>query len=316
MKTVLVTGAAGYIGNKLLQRMVLKDIQCIGVTRNRKNIDISDKIDIIECDISNDNLAKYVNQEIDYIVHCAAPTASKYMVTHPTEVIDVIINGTKNTLELARKVKVKGYIFLSSMEVYGQIDCATDKRISEEQLGYINVSNVRNCYPIAKIMAENMCISYFKEYDVPIKIARLAQTFGSGVKLSDNRVFSEFAKAVINNNDIVLHTTGESVGNYCDIDEVVDAIFFLFDNGKNGEIYNIVNEENTMTIREMAEMVAKEIAKNQIKVVFKIPKESNLGYAPDTGLRLSGEKMKNIGWTAHTSLKQMYMKMINSMRND
>lgn len=201
------------------------------------------------------------------------------------------------------------------MEVYGQISCPEGKRVAENEMGYIDVSNVRSCYPIAKIMAENLCHSYFAEYGVPVKIARLAQTFGRGVRPDDNRVFAQFANAVRTGSDIVLHTAGNSMGNYCDIDEAADAILFLLENGANSEVYNVVNEKNTIRIREMAELVAKRIAGGSIKVSYDIPESGSFGYAPDTGLRLSGEKLRRLGWEAKCSLEDMYRKMLRDFES-
>lgn len=145
-------------------------------------------------------------------------------------------------------------------------------------------------------MAESLCFSYFKEYGVPVKIARLAQTFGKGVQKNDTRVFAQFAGAVREKKDIVLHTAGDSVGNYCEIEDAVEAIFLLLEKGENGEAYNVANEANTMQIREMAELVADKIAHGEIHVVYDIP-ESNLhGYAATTGLRLSSQKLRQMGW--------------------
>ena len=181
-------------------------------------------------------------------------------------------------------------------------------------MGYIDVTDIRSCYPIAKITAENLCHSYYMEYGVPVKIARLAQTFGRGIKPNDNRIFVQFANAVRTGSDIVLHTTGKSMGNYCDIDETVEAILFLLQKGINSEVYNVVNEENTMQISEMAELVAEKVADGNIKVSYDIPEGNPFGYAPDTGLKLSGEKLRRLGWEAKCSLEDMYWKMLQDFK--
>lgn len=117
-------------------------------------------------------------------------------------------------------------------------------------------------------MAENICYSYFREYGVPVKIARLAQTFGRGVRDSDKRVFAQFARAVRANRDIVLHTAGQSMGNYCGINDTVTGILTILMQGQDGEAYNVVNEENTMTILQMAGVVADGIDGGPIGIRF------------------------------------------------
>ena len=115
-----------------------------------------------------------------------------------------------------------------------------------------------------------------------------------------------FAKSVVANDDIVLHTQGTSMGNYCAIEDAIEAIKLLLLKGADGEVYNVVNEVNTMTIREMAELVADKIAKEKIKVRIEEKDLSVTGYAPNTGLRLSSEKLRNLGWTPTKDLVQMY----------
>ena len=176
----------------------------------------------------------------------------------------------------------------------------------ESELGEVNSFNVRSCYPLGKRMAENICYCYFKEYGVPVKIARLAQTFGHGILPEDNRVFAQFAKSVREGKDIVLHTLGNSMGNYCSIDDAVEGILTILIKGENGEAYNVVNENNSMTIRQMAELVAEKIAGGKIQVIFDIPEGNPYGYASDTGIRLSGKKLEGLGWIAKDDLIEMY----------
>ena len=202
---------------------------------------------------------------------------------------------------------------LSSMEVYGVIDCSDGHRVSEEELGEIDLYKVRSCYPLGKRMAENICCSYFREYGVPVKTARLAQTFGEGVLPSDNRVFVQFAKAIRQGTDIVLHTAGNSMGNYCSIHDAVRGILTILRKGSSGQAYNVVNEENTMTILQMAELVARDVAGGRIGISFDIPEEDIYGYAASTGLRLSGRKLRALGWEPKEGLVQMYQDLLRGM---
>lgn len=255
------------------------------------------------------------NKKVDYIIHCASATRSIDMVNHPVEVTGSIINATQNVLELARLYEIKSMVYLSSMEIYGDIDCSDGHRVTEEEAaaGRIEPLNVRSCYPLGKRMAENICFSYFKEYGVPVKIARLAQTFGRGILPSDNRIFAQIARTVKEGSDIILHTEGCSMGNYCAIDDALTGILKILECGKDGEAYNVVNEENTMSIRQMAELAASQVAKGRIGVQYDIPPENRYGYAPDTGLWLSGEKLANLGWRPEKTLADMYQEMLDDM---
>lgn len=312
MSRYLITGAAGYIGSMLLKRILEEKQDVDVIIRDADGFPYREckNVKIIPADITDEKAISGITGEYDYIVHCAAPTRSAYMVSHPVEVIESIVNGTEYVLNLARRCSIKSMVYLSSMEIYGQINSPGERRITESEMGYIDVMNVRSCYPIAKLMAENLCHSYHKEYGVPVKIARLAQTFGRGVRPEDNRVFAQFANAVRSGSDIVLHTSGNSMGNYCDIDDTVEAILFILMHGEGSEAYNVVNEENTMSIRDMAQLVAAKIADGNIKVIYDIQENNQFGYPADTGLKLSGEKLRILGWEAKRGIVEMYRRML------
>ena len=316
-KTYLIAGAAGYIGRMLIHNLrgSDKDAHIFALVRDagKAAAVLPLDVEILVGDVTDKAAMGAIRGEFDYLIHAAAVTQSREMISCPVETADGIVLGTRNVLELARRLTVKSMVYLSSMEVYGKIDCSDGHRVGEGELGDIEISNLRSCYPLGKRMAEYYCFAFAKEYGVPVKIARLAQTFGRGVSAGDNRVFAQFAQAAKDGKDIVLHTEGRSMGNYCAIDDVIDAILLLLEKGENGEAYNIVNEEITMTIREMAELVASEISGEKSRVIIEASEANVHGYAPDTGLRLSAEKMMLLGWRPTKNLKQMYMDMMASL---
>ena len=315
MSVYLITGATGYIGSMLARHILCSEegAEIVALVRDPEKAEAllgKNRVKLLKADLCDRALLNRVDVQCDYVFHCASVTKSAEMIAHPVEVTESIVNATQNVLELARRCSAKSIVYFSSMEVYGNIDCLDGHRVQEDEVGEIGLLNARSCYPLGKRMAENICYSYFKEYGVPVKIARLAQTFGAGILPTDNRVFAQFAKAVRNGTDIVLHTRGESIGNYCSIRDVIAGVFTILGSGVNGEAYNVVNERNTMQIRQMAELVAKKIAKGKIGVVYDIPESNAYGYAADTGLRMSGEKLKKLGWKPKDDLIKMYLEML------
>lgn len=270
MDTYLITGATGYIGSMMAEKLVNEGHQVVLLVRNPEKLKASlrQKADIVVGDVCDTAVWNTIGSNVDYVIHCAAPTASAYMASHPVETAGTIIEGTRKALEFVRRCEGCRLLFLSSMEIYGSIESANDRRVTEDELGYIDLSLPRSAYPMAKRMAEHMCFAYYEEYGVQSVIARLAQTFGRGVLASDHRVFAQFADSVRTGKDIILHTEGKSVGNYCDIDDVLVALEVLLKKGESGQAYNVVNEKNTMTIKEMAELVADKIANHNISIVF------------------------------------------------
>lgn len=323
----LVTGITGFLGGMAARKIMCSEdfkkgtVKIAGITRDvckaRKLFQNTENSDFLmfESDIRNKgSLLSAIDMPIDYIIHCASVTQSAEMVRHPVETADSIVLGTCNMLELARKKQIKDMVYLSSMEVYGLVNDIGRMRM-EGELGDVDLFSSRSCYPLGKRIAEHYCYLYQQEYGIPVKIARLAQTFGKSIRLDDNRVYMQFARAAYEGRDIVLKTKGDSMGNYCASDDAVDAIFTILYHGKAGEAYNVVNEANTMCIRDMAELVAGHIAGGQIDVRMELEDSGTTGYAPDTGLRLSGEKLRKLGWHPSKKLTEMYQDVIQELKN-
>lgn len=323
-RTILVSGATGLVGS-YLTRVLLAVNRIRGV--NLKVIAMirdPEKANKMFADHQSDPALQLLvaditrkirfDDRVDYIIHTASVTSSKIFVTHPVRTIHTMLDGTMNILDLAVEKAAKGVVYVSSMEVYGITDPEAES-ISESDLGFIDILNVRSSYSEGKRMAECLCAAYASEFDLNVKIARLAQTFGAGVSLEENRVFAQFAKSVINGQDIMLNTAGRSMGNYCYIGDTVKALILLLTRGQSGEAYNISNEASNLSIRDMALLVADEIAQGSIKVRFNDPAEADRhGYAPDVKMKLNAGKMRALGWKPEIGLAESYRRMISSMR--
>lgn len=304
-KTILVTGATGLIG-KLCVKSLLNsgyNTQVIALVRDEekaKNIfGESKRLTYLVQDI---NQRINTTKRVDYIIHAASTTSSKDFVEKPVETIYTAINGSRNILEFAKNKRLEGMVYLSSLEIYGVNE---KENIKERDYGYIDILNPRSSYSESKKMVETMCISYGTEYGVPVKIARLAQTFGAGVSISDNRVFAQFAKAIINKENIILHTKGETKRNYCYTTDAVRGIFTILTKGENNNAYNIANENSYCSISEMAHLLENEYTKVEYKI-----DEVNRGYNPTVKIALNTEKLNALGWEAKVNLKEMFDRLI------
>lgn len=312
--TVMVTGATGLIGSEIVLSLLLfGGVNVVALVRNPEKakkvfegVLDSPNLEIVVQDINNPICYE---SDVHYIVHTANTTSSQEMVTKPVETNLTIINGTKNVLEFAKEKQVKALCYLSSLEVYG--DVVSEEEISEDYLGSLDLTNPRSSYPEGKRMAENLCASYASEYGVNAKIARLTQTFGAGVTQDDNRVFAQFAKSVIQKENIVLHTEGKTLKNYCYLTDTVSAILTLLIKGKSGEIYNVANPNTAISIRKLAEMLA---AKYGTKVVVQL--DSTRGYANSVKIKLSTKKLENLGWSPKIGIEEMFEKLIESLRDE
>lgn len=320
--TILITGATGLIGSRIVLALLCYNrrkncrIKVLALVRDISKAEriygeLLDRPDL-QLVINDITRCISIEQNVDYIIHCASVTASKIMIEKPVETIKTAIEGTENILELARKKDIMSMVYVSSMEMYGSFIENDD--ITEDKLGYINPLALRSNYPESKRMCENMCIAYMHEYGVPVKIARLSQVFGAGLLPGENRVFAQFARSAINGTDIVLHTLGKSEGNYCYLSDAIRALLILLMNGSNGEAYNISNPESHTTIVDMAQMVADKIALGKINVVFDIPEHNVFGYASDTRMKLNSDKMQSLGWKPTYNLEDSYRRLVASMK--
>lgn len=326
-KTIVITGATGYIGSWLLRfflgynkkRTEKNQCNVIALVRNKgKLFDIVGNkycafFEVVEHDFSTEEDIA-INQPIDYIIHTAAVTTSKDMITYPVETIKTTVLGTEKILNLARNKKCKGMVYLSSMEVYGEIEGENEHRYTEDELGFVDLKNVRSCYPESKRLAECLCKCYSQEYQVPVRIARLAQTFGTGILEKENRIFAQLVDCAIKASPFIMHTSGKTYGNYVYICDAVKAIFLLLEKGSIGETYTICNEESTMQVCEMVKMVSSELEGIHFEVVQEANHALGKMYAKDTGLRLSSEKMRSLGWNWEFGLKETYMRMIKEKK--
>ena len=326
-KKILITGATGLIGSLLVKTFLYcnhvhqLNMKVYALVRNAEKpntifegcVGISDLTYVI-ADLEKDELDQKIQIEgnCDFIIHAAAVTTSKLMVSQPVDNIKTAVNGTDKMLKFAVDKKCSSFVYISSMEIYGQP--FTEGKTAEQDLGYIDIASVRSCYPEGKRMCECLCTAYASQYGLNVKSARLAQTFGPGILPTENRVFAQFARSAMNGQDIVLHTMGTSEGNYVYTRDALKAIIMLLTKGISGQAYNIANEDSHMTIRQMAELVAKEIADNQIKVVIDIPEDNrSLGYAPGVKMWLDASKMKSLGWNPEVDLVESYRRMMKWM---
>ena len=318
--TILVTGATGLIGRNIINEIIKYNIfskGCINIVAlvrseekaKRVFSENFDKLSLIIGDITEVNL---LNVKADYIIHAASQTSSKGFISNPVETINVSFEGTKHLLEFARTQKLKRFIYLSTMEVYGTPK--KDEKIGELFATNLDTMKVRSCYPESKRLCENLCVSYATEYDVPINVLRLTQTFGKGVEYNDSRVFAEFARCVIENKNIILKTKGETKRSYLNVKDAINAIFKIMVSDVAGQVFNVANENTYCSIREMAEMVANNIAEERISVNFELNEDDSLGYAPKLCMNLDTAKLKRLGWEANYSLEDTFIEMILWMR--
>ena len=316
---ILITGASGMIGSYILNTLVTLnnkfgyDMNIYALVRNpgklseeiRKQIEIIQQsvVDPIETDVV-----------FDYVIHTASPASPLIMKNDPVGTIAANAIGTFNTLNIAKSGSKKGYLYISSREIYGQ-PYEHQEIFKEDSYGFVDPLNVRSCYPEGKKAAETMCICFKEQYGVNVKIARLAHTFGPGMPVDDGRVQADFLRNVINNEDIVLKSEGTAVRTYTYVGDAVLALFYILLNSEE-MVYNISSEESMVSIRQLAETLVGAYPERNLKLRFDIPKsEKNTGCAPFTLGILSSDKIRALGWEPIYGLKEGLMRTVEFLEN-
>ena len=305
-KTVLITGATGLIGYYLASALNYRNIKAkdsiriLCMVRNqskaediyREQIELSQgKLSIIVGTLKD---MPAIQEDVDYIVHAAGPTESKYFVQHPVETASDIIGGMFSILEMAKEKKSAGIVFLSSMEVYGPVPVR--EKVDEYHVSYLDTMQPRNSYPCSKRLCENLCAGYWAEHGVPANSIRLTQTFGPGIQPGDQRVFAQFLEAALQGRDIVLLTEGKTSRSYLYLSDAVTAILTVLLKGERGKAYNAAAEGTYCSIREMADFVANRLSKTEIEVKVMSDDKEAKKYISETHMDLATAQLRSLGW--------------------
>lgn len=310
---ILITGATGLIGSCLVDTLMLnpkKDYHIYAAGRNEKRAHerfskfMNDGIfHFIHYDITQP-----LQSEIDYhfIVHAASNASPNFFSQHPVEVMESNINGVSNLLKYGLNHNLKRLLFVSSGEVYGEGDGRT---FTEEYSGYVDCTSPRACYPSSKRAAETLCASYMAEYGTDVVIARPCHIYGPCFTESDNRVYAQFIRNVIRDEDIVMKSNGSQFRSWCYVVDCVSALLYILLKGQAGEAYNIADNNSNISIRELAELIANVTGQ---KVIMEIPDSMELrGYNIVTKSTFSTAKLHALGWHPITPIKAGMKKTID-----
>lgn len=314
-KSVLITGASGMVGSYMLRVLAMLNdvkgygIRIIAMVRNANKLpaELRERQDVV---ISIQDVVGKLEVEgaVDYIIHAASPASPLIMQNQPVETIAANTLGTYNTLMLAKEKNAEGYMFISSREVYGQ-PYEGQEFFYEDTYGFVDQLNPRSCYSEGKKAAETMCVCFHEEYDLNVKIARLAHTYGPGMSIYDGRVQADFLKNVYHHEDIVLKSEGTAIRTYTYIGDAVEALFrILLDS--DDIVYNIGNEAGKVSIRELAEIMVDIYPERNLKLVFDIPEGGTKGTAPYTLGILHSGKLRGIGWNPKYSVKEGFKRTL------
>jgi UDP-glucuronate decarboxylase len=277
-KRVLVTGGAGFLGSHLCERLLGLGHTVICVdnlfTGRRGNIEPllgNSRFEFLRHDVNE----KYI-LEVDQVYHLACPASPVHYQRNPVRTIRTCVEGTLNTLELAREVGAR-ILLASTSEVYG--DPAVHPQ-TEDYHGDVNPIGPRACYDEGKRCAEALAVSYARQYDVSVRIARIFNTYGPRMQEDDGRVISNFIVQALRNDPITIYGTGSQTRSFCYVDDLIEALIRFMEVDTDASPVNLGNPTET-TIGEMARMISTMCGSTAEVVMHPLPADDPTRRCPD-----------------------------------
>lgn len=294
-QNLLITGGAGFLGYYLTQsvlhwnkfmspsgriKITVCDNYIRGIPRWLRQLQCYENLSVFEHDITKP-LPQNI-KDFSYIIHAASIASPTYYRKYPIETMDANVNGLRVLLEYFRQQKEKnkpigGFLFFSSSEIYG--DPSPDNIPTPESYrGNVSCTGPRACYDESKRYGETLCVNFARQYDLPIKIARPFNNYGPGLKITDRRVLTDFARDIFAGRDLILLSDGSPTRTFCYVADAIVGYYKILLNGRSGEAYNIGADGPEISIADLAKRVvglAKDLFGYHLKVVHQTSSDPN-----------------------------------------
>ncbi len=265
-RRILVTGGAGFVGSHLCERLLDEgnEVVCVDNYYTGRKENIVHLLDNPYFEVIRHDICFPLYLEIDEIYNLACPASPIHYQFDPVQTTKVSVHGSINMLGLAKRVKAK-ILQASTSEVYGDPGVHPQK---ESYWGNVNPIGIRSCYDEGKRCAETLFFDYHRQHKVSIKVARIFNTYGPRMHLSDGRVVSNFVVQALRGEDIAVYGDGRQTRSFCYVDDLVDGLVKLMNTGDG--ITGPVNMGNPaeFTILDLAEKV-KTLTGSSAKITFK-----------------------------------------------
>ena len=290
MKTILITGGAGFIGSNMCEKLLTNNTSentCNNITANHvicldnlftgnmKNIEHlmgNPHFEFINHDIIN---PLQIDCSIDEIYNFACPASPEKYQQYPINTLKVNFLGVLNLLELA-KIKNAKFLQSSTSEVYGEPEISPQ---TEEYRGNVNTIGIRSCYDEGKRIAETLIIDYHKKYNVDVRIVRIFNTYGPRMDKNDGRVVSNFINQALNCQPITLYGNGEQTRSFCYIEDQINGLIQLM---ASNYVYPVnIGNPHEITVKELANIILK-LTNSNSKIIYNdLPSDDPTNRKPD-----------------------------------
>ena len=320
--SILITGAAGMIGSFLTDVLMEKNsgadsLHCRILALGRSSEHMKKRFAEYWDSPDFEFVPGDVNQSLslpraDYVFHAASNTHPVAYATDPIGTITSNIIGTNNLLDYASACGAKRFVFASSNEIYGE-NRGDAEFFDESYCGYIDCNTLRAGYPEGKRCGEALCQAYIWQKGLDCVIARFTRSYGPSVKPDDTKAISQFIRKGVLGEDVVLKSAGMQYYSYSYVSDTVSGLLYILLLGKSGEAYNVADERSDITLKDLAAIIAGHSGK---KVVFELPDEvESAGYSRATKARLSGSKLKKLGWEPYYEIRTGIIRTIDILKS-
>lgn len=303
---ILVTGATGLIGSCLVDVLMMhpnRDFHVYAAGRNEaraRNL-FARYVDDVAFHFVQYDVMRPIQSDVPfhYMIHAASNASPNFFSQQPVEVMKANLMGVCHLMDYGLQHDLRRFLYVSTGEVYGEGD---GRVFTEDYSGYVNSMSPRSCYPSSKRAAETLCVAYAEEYGVDAVVARLSHVYGPHFTESDNRVYAQFIRNVLQGEDIVMKSTGEQFRSWCYVADAVKGLLYVLLKGQKGDAYNVADASSNISIRQLATMVA-DIGGR--KVVIDVPEQAERkGYNPVTKSVFSTEKLESLGWKLEGTMRE------------
>ena len=275
----LVTGGAGFIGSHLCERLIERgnEVVCVdnyftGAKANIAHLLEDPYFELIRHDVT---FPLYI--EVDEIYNLACPASPVHYQRDPVQTTKTNVHGAINILGLAKRLKVR-VLQASTSEVYGDPEVHPQ---TEDYQGNVNPVGARACYDEGKRCAETLFFDYHRQHGLPIKVARIFNTYGPRMMPDDGRVVSNFIVQALQGEDITIYGDGSQTRSFCYIDDMVAGLIRLMES--SGDETGPVNLGNPVEtpIRDLAEQITTLVGGEASVVHQPLPADDPLQRCPD-----------------------------------
>ena len=308
VRRILVTGGAGFLGSHLCERLLAMghDVLCVdnfftGTKDNLGHLLGNPRFELLRHDVT---FPLYV--EVDEIYNFACPASPIHYQHDPVQTTKTSVHGAINMLGLAKRLGAR-ILQASTSEVYG------DPSVHPQTEGYwgnVNPIGVRSCYDEGKRCAETLFFDYHRQHRLPIKVARIFNTYGPRMHPNDGRVVSNFIVQALRSEPITIYGDGTQTRSFCFVDDMIDAFVALMATGD--EVTGPINlgTPDEFTIRTLAELVL-ELTGSKSQIVFRaLPSDDPKQRSPDIALARS-----TLHWEPRTQLREGLTRTIAYFRS-